>query len=405
MKKKSKDNNSGKSTKDLPLRFRELVMDSRLPEPDMLLRSLEEEPVTSLKINRRKISPGMVDALGYGHLEPVEWCDSGFYISQRPKFTLNPLLHAGVFYVQEAASMIYEPIVRGLMPLLPEGPVLDLCAAPGGKTTSIINAIDTGRMVVANEFDPKRANILAENIQKWGYPHVMVTNSPTSAYASVGEAFALVGVDAPCSGEGMMRKEPMARTQWSEGLVAQCAALQRRILTDAVEALMPGGFLIYSTCTFNQLENEDNLKWLIDEFGLGAVTPPIDDNLHIPSRIAGENPALRFLPHLTKSEGLFVAVLTKPGNPSPKNREKIKKQISNKCRVLVDGIADSDYPRVDIDLETALKYLRHESIILPPDSPLGTVTVTFQGFPLGKVKNIGSRANNLYPKEWRIRNL
>lgn len=404
-KKKGGTKDAVSSAPGLPPGFLKLLGDSPLPEKERLVRSLEEEPVTSLKINRRKISAQNSHILGYEGLRPVKWCESGFYLSERPLFTLNPLLHAGVFYVQEAASMIYETLVRELVPHLPDGPVLDLCAAPGGKTTSIINAIDDDRHIVANEFNPKRANILAENLQKWGYEPVMVTNSPTSVFAGIKDSFALVAVDAPCSGEGMMRKEMVARSQWNEGLVRQCAGLQQQILKDAADALMEGGYMIYSTCTLNTLENEDNLRKLIEEYGLEPVIPPVPEEWNIPKEVTGKYPALRFMPHLTDSEGLFVTIVRKPGNSVTKNWERIHKLISQKCRVLLDGIDTPSCPKIDVDTDTALRYLRRESIVLPSDSPLGMVMITFNGFPLGPAKNLGNRANNLYPKEWRIKNL
>lgn len=393
------------SVPGLPPGFLQMLEDSPLPEKDKLVAALDSEPVTSLKINRRKISPVDSQLLGYEGLIPVKWCESGFYLPERPVFTLNPLLHAGVFYVQEAASMIYETIVRELLPHLPDGPVLDLCAAPGGKTTSIINAIDEGRPVVANEFNPKRANILAENLHKWGYAQITVTNSPTALFGQIEDSFALVAVDAPCSGEGMMRKEAVARSQWNMQLVRQCADLQRRILRDAVDSLMEGGYLIYSTCTLNTLENEDNLNFLIEEFGLEPVKPPVKEDWLIPGEVTGDFPALRFMPHLTESEGLFVAIVRKPGIRSVDNWNRTHKQIIKNCRVLLDGISSPACPEIEVDTDTALRYLRRESIILPPDAPLGIVTITYKGFPLGSAKNLGNRANNLFPKEWRIKNL
>lgn len=316
-----------------------------------------------------------------------------------------------------------------IIPELPDGPILDLCAAPGGKTTSIINAIvgseADGRPVVANEYNPQRANILRENLLKWGYPDIVVTNAPAEAYARYAGAFSLIAVDAPCSGEGMMRKEEMARSQWSTSLVEQCAALQRDILTNAVDALAPGGFLIFSTCTINVHENEENLKWLIEETGLEPVSPSLPDEWHIPRQLCGPYPALRFLPHLTRSEGLFCAMLRKPDSST--SRRKNFSLADFKGKVLANGYPDavkkgkdlipapeaplninfdlSQYPVYDADLDTALMYLRRETLVLPPDTPRGWVVIAYQGHPLGFVKNLGNRANNQYPKEWRIRNL
>lgn len=401
---------------------------TRLPgvETDRLIHSLDTEPSVSIKLNRRKCTG--LEETGYADMAtPVKWCDSGFYLSERPLFTLNPLLHAGVFYVQDASSMIHETILGRLLPQLPAQPaVLDLCAAPGGKTTSLINALPDGSLVVANEFDSRRAKILRDNLLKWGYPGIIATNSPTDTFARVGERFDVVTVDAPCSGEGMMRKDPDARTQWSEALVAKCSALQKDIIGNAVAALRPGGFLIYSTCTFNTVENEDILRYAADTFGLGAVDLAIPAEWGILPAVAGDFPAMRFMPHATQGEGLFAAVLRKPdGDDLGDNPAKTAAAVRRQCRVILDGTPRTvkkgcdelptsewalsldfpagKYPEAELDTDTALRYLRREAITLPPGAAKGFTVVTYHGHRLGMVKNIGNRANNLYPLEWRIR--
>lgn len=403
---------------------------STLPGLDAaaLIDSLGTPPAVSIKLNRRKLSGPEV--LGYGNLSPVPWCRSGFYLDERPKFTLNPLLHAGAFYVQDASSMIHETLVASVADRfgLPARPlVLDMCAAPGGKTTSMINALPDGAFVVANEVMPQRAKILRENLLKWGYPDIMVTGSQASRFAAAGEVFDLVAVDAPCSGEGMMRKDEEARAQWSPGLVRQCAALQREILDSAVLALRPGGFLIYSTCTFNTEENERNAEWLVREKGLEPVDPALPGEWGIGRQLGSDVPALRFMPHITRGEGLFAALFRKPVDSAPVSRDRALGAVRKSARVILDGIPEVNlkgkvgipasewalstafprgrYPEAPLDPDTALRYLRHEAITLPSETPRGFVAVTFNGFPLGFVKNIGNRANNLYPAEWRIRNL
>lgn len=383
-------------------------------------------PAVSLKINRRKLSD--VGEAGYGELEQVAWCRSGYYLDERPNFTLNPLLHAGAFYVQDASSMVYEEMVRSLVvqgALPRQAAVLDLCAAPGGKSTSIINALDDESFLLANEFVPQRATILKENLLKWGFPNIMVTNSPTSRLASLGESFHLVAVDAPCSGEGMMRKDLKAVEQWSPALVRQCAALQRDILADAVGMLLPGGFLIYSTCTFNRVEDEDQLLWLRDEMGLEILDPLPAGDFNILGSVVPEVKALRFMPHVTRGEGLFVALLRKPGELPSDRDPKLPARIRSKAKVILDGIPQTimkgkveipasesvlatdfdlaSYPIAEVDRETALRYLRHEAITLSGNMPRGYVVISYGGHPLGLVKNIGNRANNLYPAAWRIR--
>lgn len=324
--------------------------------------------------------------------------------------------------------MVYEEMVRSLAEqgALPRrAAVLDLCAAPGGKSTSIINALDDESFLLANEFVPQRATILKENLLKWGFPNIMVTNSPTSRIASLGESFHLVAVDAPCSGEGMMRKDPKAVEQWSPALVRQCAALQRDILADAVGLLLPGGFLIYSTCTFNRLEDEDQLLWLRDEMGLEILDPLPAGDFNILGSVVPEVKALRFMPHVTRGEGLFVALLRKPGELPSDRDPKLPTRIRSTAKVILDGIPQTimkgkveipasesvlatdfdpaSYPIAEVDRETALRYLRHEAITLSGNMPRGYVVISYGGHPLGLVKNIGNRANNLYPAAWRIR--
>lgn len=387
-------------------------------------------PMVSIRLNRRKCHD-IVDA-GYEGAEEVKWCPLGYYLPERPVFTLNPLFHAGLFYVQDASSMIYETIAEKIMPMAMDTGtplrVLDMCAAPGGKTTCLINAAPDGTLIVANEFIASRAAILKENLLKWGYPEIMITNSPTSAFAKLPESFDIVTVDAPCSGEGMMRKEEVAVTQWSEGLQRQCAALQRDILTDAFAALKPGGFMIYSTCTFNLLENEENVRFLVEELGMVPVDMEFPKEWGILPGIDTPYPCLRFMPHATRGEGLFAAVLRKEGDypRAPHSKLKgFKELLASKVKVICDGIPRfavkghdkvpttesvlaTDYqrgslPEAEVDLTTALSFLRHEALRLDSEIPKGFVVITYRGFPLGLVKNIGSRANNLFPAAWRVR--
>lgn len=400
---------------------------------EALVESLGVRPETSIRINRRKLDDPAV--LGYDGLQPVSWCGSGFYLPDRPVFTLNPLFHAGLFYVQEASSMIHETIVGRVLPMLPPSPrVLDLCAAPGGKTTAAMNALPDTATVIANEIMPKRAKILRENLMKWGFPGTVVTSVDTGVFASVGPIFDLVIADAPCSGEGMMRKDETAAAQWTEGLVATCETLQRKILADAVEALAPGGILIYSTCTFNTRENEGNLRFAMENLGLEAVDLKLLPEWGISPQASGPYPALRFMPHVTRGEGLFAAVMRKPG-AAPAGKIQAVSRLKASLRPLMDGIPRTEtlrpkrdgkkegieiprsewalaydfprnrYPEAEVDEAAALSYLRHESMVLPAGTPRGFVVITYKGYPLGFVKNLGTRANNLYPAEWKIRNL
>ncbi|MDE6715609.1 MAG: RsmB/NOP family class I SAM-dependent RNA methyltransferase, partial [Muribaculaceae bacterium] len=237
-------------------------------EAETLTKALAEtEPVVSVRRNSRK-TMGFASAF-----EPVPWCSKGAYLSERAPFTFDPLLHAGCYYVQDASSMIYEYIVSRLRSLSGEKPVkyLDLCAAPGGKTTAALDALQDDDFVVANEINTARARILSENITKWGAHNCYLSSTDSAKYAKIGEFFDIIVVDAPCSGEGMMRKDDDAVAQWSESLIKECAARQREIIDNAWQSLLPGGYLIYSTCTFNRLENEDILNYLIDEYEAESI--------------------------------------------------------------------------------------------------------------------------------------
>ncbi len=410
----------------LPSGFIDMARSLLKEEAQEFLDALQRPPVTSVRLNSRKPGAEFKDAL------PVKWCPTGLYLHQRPLFTLDPLLHAGAYYVQDASSMIHREVVRRLV----NTPVslLDLCAAPGGKTTAMIDALPDGSRVVANEYMPKRARILKENLTKWGYNPVTVTNHDSAFFAHSGDEFDIVAVDAPCSGEGMMRKDEDAVAQWSPELIDKCAALQKEIVANAVKAIRPGGYLIYSTCTFNRQENEEVAQFINSVLGLQPVDMDFPEEWGIPRGIDTDLPVYRFMPHRTEGEGLFLAVFRKPADADAGNRS--VKRVENKIKrgefkikgdnrtaskgdfkkydkdkspeppeieeVLSVNFNRSLFPEVDVDKDTALAYLRREAIILSPDIPKGLVVVTYKGLPLGMVKNIGSRANNLYPKGWRI---
>ena len=422
---------------------------------------------------------------------PVPWCRNAFYLAQRPNFTLDPLLHAGVYYVQEAGSMFLDEVLRQLKiengklkiesPQLKTdneklkcegeefsifnsqfsiGSALDLCAAPGGKSTLLRAALPDDVVLYSNEPDRRRANILMENIQKQGHPNVIVTNNYAIDYQRAGMTFDLIVCDVPCSGEGMFRKDHDAIGEWSLQNVMKCAALQRSIIEDIWPCLNDGGVMVYSTCTFNLHEDEENVKWICETLGAEIIPIEIKDEWNITGSLlkGWDKPVYRFIPGTTKGEGLFMAVLrklplTRPAdtlsprgegevsNGSSKKRSLRKKVISPSpfgervsagrvrgcLKVLSDGhpvgtqkgkniipahaeallinLPKDKYPFAELSKEDALKYLHHEAIVLDADVPKGFVIVTYQGHPLGFVKNIGNRANNLYPQEWKIRNL
>ena len=399
----------------LPSDFKEKIKELLGKEAELLIAALDTSAPVSIRVNLRK------PVVEFSHDEPVKWCDSGFYLSERPEFIFDPLFHAGAYYVQEASSMIYEPLMTRIVnEFKKEYPgsklkVLDLCAAPGGKTTAMINSLPDGSIVVANEYSSKRVGALRENLTKWGYQDISVTNRDSNFYATQGESYDVVAVDAPCSGEGMMRKDEYAREQWSPELVSRCSALQKEILRNAVKALKPGGFLIYSTCTFNRHENEENAEFISEELGLHAWDPDFPEDWGICKGIDTDLPVCRFLPHKIKGEGLFLAVFRKPGLWTPDinplaigNKKEIKTSNSKKDEVpgieqILANDNNLDYiPKIDLSLQDAIAYLRRESIPSPAGVPKGLVIVTYKGLHLGPAKNIGSRMNNLYPKNWRI---
>jgi 16S rRNA C967 or C1407 C5-methylase (RsmB/RsmF family)/NOL1/NOP2/fmu family ribosome biogenesis protein len=432
-------------------------------------------PEVSVRINRAKgaTMPGDVEAVKW-------WQQGGFYLPERRQFTFDPALHQGLYYVQDASSMALAAIVSHLcsLPALQDADrlnYLDACAAPGGKTTAAIDALPDNALVVANEYDFHRANILAENVAKWGYNRTVVSRGDTKQFRKLNDFFDIIAADVPCSGEGMMRKDAEAAAQWSEALILECADRQRTIVDNLWRALRPGGYFIYSTCTFNREENEDIVSYLVEEYGAETIAiPALAAHSDIAPAIVSNNICYRFIPGRTRGEGLFVSVLHKPGeseakrttNKPRKQREKASPLAPDAVKTakswLIDGdnyaiklsrdgetvsaIAsdiDDDVTRLascldvieqgitigrikgkdliptqqlalsralrcdafalaEVDYPTALAYLRREAINVPDGAPKGFNLLTYRNHPLGFIKNIGNRVNNLYPQQWRI---
>ena len=354
------------------------------------LGAFDEEAPVSIRVNPATLS------LANG--ERVPWCAEGYYLEDRPQFTFDPLLHAGCYYVQEASSMFVTHILRQSGDC-PQN-ALDACAAPGGKSTALRSVLPEDCVLVSNEPMGNRAQILLENITKWGAPNCIVTNNYPRDFRKAKLKFDLILCDVPCSGEGMFRKDPNAISEWSVQNVEKCWQLQREIVADAWECLNPGRLFIYSTCTFNTKENEENIKWILENFDAEVLDIPVDPSWNITgSLLEGFNyPVYRFIPGITRGEGLFVCALRKAGSAEPKpfNAKKLPLKV-----------LEAEFPKgevcVDVDYPEALKYLRGEALVLPADTPKGIVTITYKGQPLGPAKNIGNRANNLYPKAWRIK--
>ena len=384
------------------------------------LEAFEKEAPVSIRLHVTK-GRFFCDILGDVTKEPslcympVAWCAEGYYLEGRPQFTFDPLFHAGCYYVQEAASMFVTHVIKWIMEngqWKMETPLqmLDLCAAPGGKSTAMLSVLPEDCTLVSNEPIPTRAQILLENITKWGAKNCIVTNNYPRDFKKAKAKFDLILCDVPCSGEGMFRKDPATISEWSVQNVEKCWRLQREIVADAWECLNPGGIMIYSTCTFNTKENEENVRWIMEEYDAEVIDIPIDPSWHITGSLLDgfEAPVYRFIPGITRSEGLFVCALKKRGEwREVRGKRNDLRQL--KC-LSIDGMQELSTlqsplstPTVDLPYSEALKYLRGEAIVLPSDAPRGIVTVTYKGFALGPVKNIGNRANNLYPKPWRIK--
>ena len=360
------------------------------------MAAFDEDAPVSIRLNPLKVS----HAVGEG----VPWCPEGIYLSGRPQFTFDPLLHAGCYYVQEAASMFITHVLRSLFTfhcslLTSHFSLLDMCAAPGGKSTALRSVLPEDCVLVSNEPIPTRAQILLENITKWGARNCFVTNNYPRDFKKAKARFDLILCDVPCSGEGMFRKDPATISEWSLQNVEKCWRLQREIVADAWECLNPGGILIYSTCTYNIKENEENVRWIMETYDAEPIVIPTEPSWHITgSLLPGfDAPVYRFIPGITRSEGLFMCVLRKKGVLSGSARKNIP------LKTLTTDLPQGDFPQVDLPYSETLQYLRGEALMLPPDTPKGLVTLTYKGIPLGPAKNIGNRANNLYPKPWRIK--
>lgn len=318
---------------ELPRTFVERVLrDLGTTEGEALCRALDGEACVSIRVNPAKaeglrgeqparvseVLP-MLTAAGR-----VPWCADGFLLAGRPSFTFDSDFHAGAYYVQEAASQFVGCLLQGAP--TSGARILDLCAAPGGKTTLYASLVGRGGLVVANEIDRRRASVLADNVRKWGTGNVVVTTCEPHAVCDCEAWFDVVAVDAPCSGEGMFRKDPAARGEWSENNVRQCAARQDDILREAWRALRPGGTLIYSTCTFNRDEDEGSLErmlaWTGDEV---AASEPVDVDpaWGIVEGEVGPFRTFRFFPHRTVGEGFFAAVARKA--PDAPGRQRLPK--------------------------------------------------------------------------------
>lgn len=441
---------------------------------DQLPEALATGSPVSVRYNSRKI-PDVSGADRPGMSDMVAWCEMGRYLAERPQFTFDPAIHQGKYYVQDASSMFIWHILKQLTADGKPVRYLDACAAPGGKTTAAVDVLPDGSVVVANEYVAARAAVLRENLVKWGNPNDVVTQGDTSRFSSIRHQFDIIAADVPCSGEGMMRKDAKAVMQWSPELIEQCVRRQREIVDNLWPALRPGGYFIYSTCTFNRLENEEMVEYLCTRYGADSIDIPIPASWGIAGAVGSNVHCYRFIPGAVRGEGQFMAVVRKPedGGVEDNRPDKIDRYINRRDKEgrirsgkskwhglpkdiekwvnLPEGASlqmESDgsvfvelpshwvdfpfvprldvavikgrdlvpthslamstmfnaeaFPVVEVDRIMALDFLRCQSVILPDGTPRGFVLLAYDGCPLGWVKNVGSRANNLYPKGWRI---
>lgn len=449
--------------------------------PEQLLQSLEGvagfnreaflqvhesgEQVTSIRFNPLKLEGGELTSFATNIDSAVPWNRYGYYLKQRPSFTFDPLFHAGCYYVQEASSMFLEQAFRQLADLSAPLKVLDLAAAPGGKSTHILSLISEESLLVSNEVIRSRSNILVDNIIKWGSGNAFVTNNDPSAFQKLRGFFDVIVVDAPCSGSGLFRKDVNAIGEWSTNNVQLCWQRQQRILSDVLPALKEGGLLIYSTCSYSQEEDEDIADWLISNFDLVSEKLSPEPSWQIVETHASNSSAngYRFYPHRVKGEGFYMSCFRKTsGVDAEKIKTKKLQEISksdenivrdwligddllftpfrNSISALRSGtisefqfidahlnllyagtrvgeimknklvpdhalamsrLISSNVPRQELTYDQAIKYLQKQETDLSLDHQ-GWQLVTYQSHNLGWVNVLKNRYNNSYPKELRI---
>ena len=278
----------------------------------------DEKKITSIRFNPKKLTGTTIDHSSFGIHEKIPWSTQGYYLTERPSFTFDPLFHGGAYYVQEASSMFLEQALKQTVDLSQPLRLLDLCAAPGGKSTLIESLISDESILVSNEIIKSRASVLEENLIKWGALNVIVTNNDPVTFQRLEHYFDVIIVDAPCSGSGLFRKDRGAIDEWSEGNVQMCSQRQQRILADVYPALKKDGVLIYSTCSYSEEENECIADWLLDTFAVSSLQLTLrgeDGGSYgdIVEAISKKHAAFgyRFFPDKIKGEGFFLACFRK----------------------------------------------------------------------------------------------
>jgi len=443
-------------------------------EADSFQQAHQMSPAVSIRINHKKtyVETLMAESTRFNDTtvlnklnqeNTVPWCNEGYYLDQRPVFTLDPLIHAGAYYVQEASSMFIDHALKIALEGRSGLNALDLCAAPGGKTTLLAN-LPHFKLLLANEIIQSRVSSLYENVVKWGNDHVFVSNNDPRDIGKLTGFFDVILVDAPCSGSGLFRKDPAAMDQWNQDLVSFCSVRQKRILDDIYPSLAEKGVLVYSTCSYSFEENEANLDMLLHDYGLESIRIPIQAEWGI---VESQSPVkggfgYRFYPDKVKGEGFFCAVLIKkettiradfrskrlrtfyksenlkaflqnPDHHACYLHEKdvfaVKVDCFDDFTMLQDylslkrsglrlgslvrdellpdhelAMSNSKYdgfPFFEVREEMALKYLRKQDMGMEVEAK-GWMLVKFKGIALGWVKSIPRRMNNYYPINWRI---
>ena len=439
----------------LPEKFKDSLPFANVLREKLLL-GLLQKPLVSVRTNPFK----PVDI--FKSDENVPWSNNGKYLKERPEFVSDPTFHSGAYYPQEASSMFLGQILNSID--LSQKIVLDLCAAPGGKSTLINSFLPKDALLIANEVIKSRSWILKENMDKWGSSNVVVTNNDPSDFEQFLGFFDVVVVDAPCSGEGMFRKDKNAINEWSERNVNLCCTRQKRILADIIPSITNGGVLIYSTCTFNDKENRDNLKWLQENYEVENLEFEYPLGEGIVELIEGDLKGFQFLPGVTKGEGFFIsAMLVYGGREKLKVPKRIRKLrldswegssgefLNNENKNYIIDETIHNFPEqfesilksiiwdlnpikigckigqnikgkikyshelafshelkkdafelIEVSYEDAIRFLQKKVLSEVPNIKSWGL-IAFQNQPLGWVKKVGGRLNNYYPKEFRIR--
>jgi 16S rRNA C967 or C1407 C5-methylase (RsmB/RsmF family)/NOL1/NOP2/fmu family ribosome biogenesis protein len=437
----------------LPSSFEKYLAEADL-NPDEMRRGLQLEPSVFVRMHPKKSN-------ALPHLSPAHPLIPGVYkLPRRPVFALDPWFHAGMYYVQDVSSAFLKLLLADIIKTIKIDLAIDVCAAPGGKSTLLLELLNEYSILIANETIGSRFGILKENLEKWGYPNFILTRLDPTQLGKSGLKAELMLIDAPCSGEGMFRKDPNALNMWSEASVAHCALRQHRIVEDALPALAEGGFLLYSTCTFNRRENEEIILKNSEILEPFIAEFPKLPGMHI--REENGFRFYRFLPEAGSGEGLTFCVCRKKGastskTPPAPRREKSAFSVINhsdipSSYILIEdkqgiqhlfppggqhalhilekskGVASfgtevserrntlikplhgatlsAVLPKsthvVTLNIEEALKYLKRNTFEI--DIPLpGLYTASHQGAVLGNIKHLGLRWNNLYPNAYRLR--